>query len=40
MMYNYINRVNGCPCGDIIIHLFKGANDSKQLKCRDKLDIF
>ncbi len=36
----YISRVNGCPCGDTIIHLFKGAQESEQLRCRDKLLVF
>ena len=26
----YMNRVNGCPYGDTVIHLFKGADSSKQ----------
>ena len=24
----YISRVNGSPCGDAVIHLFKGADSS------------
>lgn len=31
----YINRVNQCPCGDSVIHLFKGA-DSSALQDRRK----
>lgn len=30
----YINRVNGCPCGDTVIHLFKGADSSQQQENR------
>ena len=31
----YMNRVNGCPCGDTVIHLFKGADSSKQQQSRE-----
>ena len=36
----YISRVNGCPCGNSIIHLFRGADSSKQQLQREKLLIF
>ncbi len=26
----YLNRVNGCPCGETVIHLYKGADSSEQ----------
>ena len=28
----YISRVNGTPCGNTNIHLFKGSKDSQQIK--------
>jgi len=28
----YMSRVNHCPCGDTVIHLFKGANSKEQQK--------
>ena len=30
----YINRVNQCPCGDSVIHLYPGADSSKQQQMR------
>ena len=36
----YMSRVNHCPCGDTVIHLFKGANSKEQQRIREKLQIF
>ena len=36
----YINRVDGCPCGDTSIHLYRGADTSEHLKLRDQLLTF
>ena len=36
----YINRVNGCPCGETTIHLFRGADSTEQQETREKLLIF
>lgn len=36
----YINRVDGCPCGDSVIRLFRGADSTEQQKIRDKLLVF
>lgn len=36
----YINRCNGCPCGDTVIHLFKGADSSRLQELRPLLNIF
>ena len=36
----YINRCNGCSCGDTVIHLFKGADSSKLQELRPLLNIF
>ena len=36
----YICRVNGAPCGDTTIQLYKGCKDSDKLKCRQNLLIF
>ena len=30
----YMNRVNGCPCGDTVIELYKGADSTKQQEDR------
>ena len=36
----YISRVNQAPCGDSVIHLFKGADSSWNQKIQDYLSIF
>ena len=36
----YISRVDGCPCGDTNIRLYRGADTSEHLKARDKLLTF
>ena len=36
----YISRVDGTPCGDTTIHLYKGAKDSEQVKSRTNLLTF
>ena len=37
----YINRVNHCPCGDTVIHLFQGANSEELQSVREKTsDLF
>ena len=33
----YINRVNQCPCGGTVIHLFRGADSSEQQVTRAHL---
>ena len=30
----YIDRVNGCPCGDTVIHLYRGADATEELSNR------
>ena len=35
-----IHRVNGCPCGDSVIHLYCGADSTKQQEVREKLLVF
>ena len=35
-----ICRVNGAPCGDTTIQLYKGCKESDKLKCRQNLLIF
>ncbi len=36
----YINRCDGCPCGDTVIHLFRGADSTKAQELRPLLNIF
>ena len=36
----YINRCNGCSCGDTVIHLFRGADSSKLQELRPLLNVF
>lgn len=36
----YINRVDGCPCGDTTIRLYRGADSSECHQVRDKLFTF
>ena len=36
----YISRVNGTPCGNTTIQLYKGAKDSEHVKSRDNLLTF
>ena len=36
----YINRVNGAPCGDTTIQLFKGADSSENQEVRKDLQVF
>ena len=36
----YIHRVNGCPCGDSVIHLYRGADSTEQQEIREKLLVF
>ena len=36
----YINHVDGCPCDDTKIYLFKGADSQEWLAKRRKLLIF
>ena len=36
----YINYVNKCPCGDTVIHLFRGADSSRKQHIREQLKIF
>ena len=33
----YISRVDGAPCGNTPIHLYKGAMDSDDVKSRESL---
>ena len=35
----YINYVNKCPCGDTVIHLFRGADSSRKQHIREQLKI-
>ena len=32
--------MNGCPCGDSVIHLYCGADSTKQQEVREKLLVF
>ena len=36
----YINRCDGCSCGDTTIHLFRSADSSKMQELRPLLNIF
>ena len=36
----YVSRVNGCPCGDTQIHLFKGPDSKENQKLRDFFKIY
>ena len=36
----YVSRVNGCPCGDTEIQLFRGPDSSEQQEAQEKLLIF
>ena len=36
----YIDRVNGCPCGGTVIHLYRGADSSSLQKNREHLMVF
>lgn len=36
----YISRVDGCPCGDTNIRLYRGADTSEHLQLRNKLLTF
>ena len=36
----YISRTNGCPCGDSVIHMFKGADSSQKQEERKKLLVY
>lgn len=36
----YINRVDKCPCGNTIIHLYKGSDSCQYQNIRTKLQIF
>lgn len=36
----YISRVNGCPCGDTEIQLYRGPDSSEQQVVREKLLVF
>ena len=36
----YINRCDGCSCGDTVIHLFRGVDSSKLQELRALLQIF
>ena len=36
----YINQVNGCPCGNTVIHLYKGADSSEAQEQKPLLQIF
>ena len=35
-----IHQVNGCPCGDSVIHLYCGADSTKQQEVCEKLLVF
>ena len=39
-MTAYISRVNGCPCGDTFIQLFRGSDLSQFQKINASLEIF
>ena len=36
----YINRIDGCPCGDTTIQLYRGADSSDEQATRSKLLVF
>lgn len=36
----YIDRVNNCPCGEAIIHLYRGADSSSLQKNREHLMVY
>ena len=36
----YISRVDGCPCGDTTIKLYKGPDSTTRQKMRSKLTVF
>ena len=36
----YINRVNNCPCGETVIHLYKGADSGSLQEERKHLLVF
>ena len=36
----HISRVNGSPCGETIIHLYKGADSSKEQERRKHLLVY
>ena len=36
----YISRVDGCPCGDTTIKLYKGPDSTTCQKMRSKLTVF
>ena len=36
----YVNRVNGCPCGNSVINLYPGAVSTEHQEVREKLLIF
>ena len=36
----YIDRVNGCPCGGTVIHLYRGADSSNLQKNREHLMVY
>ncbi len=36
----YVDRVNGCPCGDTFIQLCKGSNSNKYQQYREPLKVF
>ena len=36
----YINRVNGCPCGETTIQLFKGADSTREQERRQHLMLY
>lgn len=36
----YIDRVNNCPCGDTVIHLYRGADSTDLQHKREKLMVY
>lgn len=36
----YVNRVDGCPCGETTIHLFKGADSTAEQETRKYILIY
>ena len=36
----YIHWVNGCPCGDSVIHLYRGVDSTEQQEICEKLLVF
>ena len=36
----YLQRVDKCPCGDTVIHMYKGSDSSDYQQLREKLQIF